>query len=70
MDRKTILERTIMGLEMSIPDMQSRIKYYPPDDLEGRYAKKFLSSMEENLEKARQELSELRKKDEPGPERA
>lgn len=63
MDRKEQLQRLIMGLEMSIPDFQGRLEYYEPDDLEGKYARKFLAAMEENLEKARKELAELELRD-------
>lgn len=59
MDRKQYLERLIMGLEMSIEDFQERLKYYEPGDIELKYARKFLASMEENLEKARREYMDL-----------
>ena len=52
-----------MGLEMSIPDMELRMKYYDPGELEFKYAKKFLASMKESLESSRKELAELEKAD-------
>jgi hypothetical protein len=54
------LERLIMGLEMSIPDMKSRLGYCS-DEVEKRYTAKFIASMEEQLEKARTELEGQRK---------
>ncbi len=62
MERKELLERIIMGLEQQIPDLTARLKYYEEDDLELKYSKKFLASMEENLKKSRAELSDLDRK--------
>ena len=63
-NRKDYLERLIPGLEMAIEDLKARQQYYPPEDLEGKYAKKFLASMEENLAKAQKEYEELSAKGE------
>jgi hypothetical protein len=59
--RKEQLQRMILGLESQIPDFESRLQYYAPDDVEFRYAQKFVKSMQDNLEKAKQELAELDK---------
>lgn len=60
-DRKDYLSRLIMGLEQSIENTKFEIPYYKPDDLQLKYAKKFLASMEENLAAAKKELAELEK---------
>lgn len=65
MERAELLERLIMGLEQQIPELQERMKYYEKDDLELGYAKKFIVSMRENLEKSRIELKGLREKKTP-----
>ena len=57
--RRQYLERLIIGLETSIPDFRDRLRFYAPDDLELKYARKFLAAMEESLEKARKELDSL-----------
>lgn len=59
MDRKEYLRRLILGLEEGIDRTKYELPYYRPDELEGRYAKKFLESMEENLAKSREELAAL-----------
>ncbi len=59
MDRRQHLERLIMGLEQSIPDLKSRVRYDEDGDLEKKYTERFLKSMEENLGKSRRELAEL-----------
>ncbi len=61
MDARERLERTIMGLEQSIPEMRGRLSYFPPDHLERRYTEKFIASMEAELIKAKQELDALGK---------
>ena len=38
---------------------RSEIPYYKPDDVQLRYAKKFLAAVEENLAKSQKELAEL-----------
>lgn len=63
MDRKEYLRRLILGLEEGIERAKYELPYYRPDELEGRYAKKFLDSMEENLVKSREELAALEAKD-------
>ena len=57
------LQRLIQGLEQTIENMKFEIPYYKPDDLQLRYAKKFLASVEENLEKARRDLAALEAQD-------
>ena len=59
MERREYLERVIQGLEMSIPDFESRLKYYKDGDLEKKYAEKFIGSMQENLAKYKDELETL-----------
>lgn len=58
-DRKEYLQRLIMGLEQAVENTGLEIPYYKPDDLQLRYAKKFLAAAEENLVRARQELAAL-----------
>ena len=59
--RKEYLQRLIMGLEQTMENMKFEIPYYKPEDIQLKYAKKFLAATEENLAKARQELEELLK---------
>lgn len=59
MDRKDFLRRLILGLEEGIERAKYELPYYRPDELEGRYAKKFLKAMEDNLVKSREELERL-----------
>ena len=61
MDPRERLERLIMGLEQSIPEMRARLQYIPPEDLERKYTEKVVASMEEELAKARRELEALDK---------
>ena len=61
MDARERLERIIMGLEQSIPEMRGRLEFFPPDDLERRYTEKFVVSMEAELAKAKKELADLGK---------
>lgn len=60
-DRKEYLQRLIMGLEQTVESMKFEIPYYKPEDIQLKYAKKFLASAEENLAKAKKELEELLK---------
>jgi hypothetical protein len=60
-DRRDYLERLIMGLEQTIENMKFEIPYYKPEDIQLKYAKKFMASCEENLAQAKKELSELEK---------
>lgn len=52
-----------MGLEQSIDNTKAEIPYYRPEDLQLRYAKKFLAAMEESLAQSKKELEELLKAD-------
>ncbi len=63
MDRRHFLQRLIMGLEEGIERTKYEIPFYKPDDLELVYAKKFLASMEENLQKSREELRQLEQRE-------
>jgi len=57
--RKDYLRRLIMGLEQTIETMKFEIPYYKPEDLQLKYAKKFLAAAEENMAAAKQELEML-----------
>ena len=57
--RKDHLSRLIPGLEQAIENTKFEIPYYKPEDLQLKYAKKFLAAMEENLALAKKELAEL-----------
>ena len=59
--RKDYLGRLIMGIEQSIENTKFEIPYYKPEDLQLKYAKKFLAAMEESLVQAKKELAELEK---------
>lgn len=59
-DRIGYLERLIAGLEQAVENTRGEIPYYKPDDIQLRYAKKFLAAVEENLAKSQKELAELR----------
>ena len=63
--RKEHLERLIGGLEQSIESTKFEIPYYKPEDLQLKYAKKFLASMEESLAAAKKEFAELEKAPKP-----
>ncbi|MHB2026571.1 MAG: hypothetical protein ACYCPQ_08030 [Elusimicrobiota bacterium] len=58
-NRREYLERLILGLEQTIENMTYELQYYDPQDLQLRYAKKFIASSQENLAKARKELEGL-----------
>ena len=58
-DRRNYLQRLIQGLEQAVDNLKFEIPYYKPDDLQGKYAKKFLASAEKNLADARAELDAL-----------
>ncbi len=68
-DRREFLERMIMGLEQTVENTRAELPYYKPDDLQLRYAKKFLAAAEESLAKARKEFDELVKNAPPEPPR-
>jgi hypothetical protein len=55
------LERMIGGLEQTRENLKFEIPYYKPDDIQGRYAKKYLASIEQHLAETSQRLAELRK---------
>lgn len=55
------LERLIMGLEQVQESLQMEIPFYKADDIQGRYAKKYLTSVTEHLAQTRAQLDELRK---------
>jgi len=55
------LERLIAGLEQTRENLKFEIPYYKPDDIQGRYARKFLVSLETHLEQSKARLEELRK---------
>ena len=59
--RAEYLERLIGGLEQTRESLKFEIPYYKPDDIQGRYAQKFLVSIEKHLEESRARLEELRK---------
>jgi hypothetical protein len=58
-DRRDYLQRLIMGLEQTIENMKFEIPYYKPEDVQLKYAKKFLKSCEDNLTEAKKELEQL-----------
>jgi hypothetical protein len=66
-DRRNYLQRLILGLEQTVDNLKFEIPYYKPDDLQLKYAKKFLASAEENLAEAKAELDALIAKDGPPP---
>ena len=47
--------------EQSIENLKFEIPYYKPEDLQLKYAKKFMAAMQENMAKAKEELAELEK---------
>lgn len=53
-----------MGLEQTIENMKFEIPYYKPDDVQLKYAKKFLAACEQNLVQAKKELDSLPRGDE------
>ena len=59
--RAEYLERLIAGLEQTRESLKFEIPYYKADDIQGRYAKKFLASVEKHLEETKARLEELRK---------
>lgn len=69
MDRKDFLRRLILGLEDGIERTKYELPYYRPDELEGRYAKKFLKAMEDSLVQSREELERLEAAENEGGQR-
>ncbi len=55
------LERLAAGLVQTAESLKFEIPYYKADDIQGHYAKKFLASVEEQLDGARKRLDELKK---------
>jgi hypothetical protein len=66
-ERKEYLHRLLMGLEEGIARERYQLPHYKPDDLEGRYAAKFLKAMEEQLEATRAELKTLEAAEKQSP---
>ena len=62
-DRREYLQRLIMGLEQALENTRGELPYYKPDDIQLRYAKKFLAAVEENLARSRSELEGLNDKE-------
>lgn len=59
--RLEYLERLADGLEQTCESLRFEIPYYKPDDIQGRYAKKFLAAVEENLVQTRTRIADLRR---------
>ena len=59
--RAQYLERLLAGLEQTRESLKFEIPYYKADDIQGRYAKKFLASVEEQVADTQAKLDELRK---------
>jgi hypothetical protein len=59
--RAEYLERLLAGLEQTRENLKFEIPYYKPDDIQGKYAKKFLASIEEQIGVHKARLEELRK---------
>ncbi|HAZ08743.1 MAG TPA: hypothetical protein DCZ01_09535 [Elusimicrobia bacterium] len=59
--RAEYLERLVAGLEQTRESLKFEIPYYQPDDIQGHYAKKFLASVEKNLEETKARLEALSK---------
>ncbi len=55
------LERMVAGLEQTRENLKFEIPYYKPDDIQGRYAKKYLASVEQHIADTSKRLEELRK---------
>lgn len=60
-NRREYLERLIMGLEQAVETQRFELPYYKEGDVQLKYAKKFLASVEEQLKQARLELEALEK---------
>ncbi len=59
--RAEYLERLLGGLNQTAESLKFEIPYYKPDDLQGRYAKKFLAAVETQIVEAKKELEALGK---------
>lgn len=53
------LERLLGGLQQTAESLKFEIPYYKPDDIQGKYAKKFLAAVEGQIAEARKELEAL-----------
>ncbi len=53
------LSRLIAGLEQTCENLKFEIPYYKSDDIQGRYAKKYLASVEKHLAETRARLADL-----------
>lgn len=60
-NRREYLERLIMGLEQAVETQRFELPYYKEGDVQGKYAKKFLEAVEQQLKDARAELEALDK---------
>jgi hypothetical protein len=63
------LSRLAAGLEQTCANLKFEIPYYKEDDIQGRYAKKYLASVEKHLVETRARLAELSKALPPDQER-
>jgi hypothetical protein len=61
------LERLLAGLNQTSESLKFEIPYYKADDIQGRYAKKFLASVEEQAAQTKKRLDELRASLPPAP---
>jgi hypothetical protein len=57
--RADYLDRLLAGLEQTRESLKFEIPYYKPDDIQGHYAKKFLASIEEQIEVTKAKIAEL-----------
>lgn len=55
------LSRLVAGLEQTCESLRFEIPYYKDDDIQGRYAKKYLVSVEKHLVETKARLDELAK---------
>jgi hypothetical protein len=62
------LERLTAGLEQTAENLKFEIPYYKEDDIQGRYAKKYLVSVEKHLAETKARLEEVRKTLPPAPQ--
>ena len=53
------LTRLVAGLEQTCENLKFEIPYYKPDDIQGRYAKKYLATLEAHLVETKARLSKL-----------
>ncbi len=54
------LERLLAGLDQTAESLKFEIPYYKADDIQGHYAKKFLTSVQEQAAGTRKRLDELK----------